>query len=95
MKQLLSFQKIVACVTITLFSIIIFSSCAKQKELEQLGCTEGKRFFSDSWHVVGPMTKDEFITYLDSPKAKYQGEVLQFQLKWTPIESAGECVIGK
>jgi hypothetical protein len=72
-------------------ALIILSSCSKQKELNEMGCVSGKTYYDGPNVNVGPMTKRDFYLYLDSPDYKFEGNVVQYDMRWKKIEKKTDC----
>lgn len=80
---------------ILLFVGIIISSCGKRRELKQLGCVSGKYRYNlvEPYIYIGPMTKKEFIQYLDSPVTYHQGKLIDEEMRWEKIDNPEDCPI--
>ena len=48
-------------------TIISLTSCAKRRELRELGCARGRVYIGTPVYTIGPKTKKEFFEYLDAP----------------------------
>jgi hypothetical protein len=72
-------------------SLIILSSCSKQKELKEMGCVSGRTFYGRPYVNVGPMTKRDFYLYLDSPDYKFEDNIVRYDMRWKKIEKKTDC----
>jgi hypothetical protein len=90
MKLKLSIFPVLALIV---FATIFFTSCSKRRELKELGCVRGKTYYTQPSVNIGPMTKKEFLQYLDSPIGIYKGGIVKYDMTWKKIDSPTECPV--
>ena len=74
-------------------TIISLTSCAKRRELRELGCARGRVYIGTPVYTIGPKTKKEFFEYLDAPNVYVKEGLIQYDMTWKKIDSPTECPI--
>ena len=89
-KYFSSLSQIAICLVV----ILLFASCSKRKELEQIGCVKGKSKFGGEFRYIGAMSKQDFLNYLDTPTYYYDKELIDYEMRWEKTDNAESCPSG-